>query len=74
MSRILAVFSVLKELITLVKVLMDMVEANRVKAREVAREVARQELDKAIEELKAAKTDEEIADAQKRIVRASLGK
>lgn len=74
MSRILAVFSVLKELITLVKLLMDMVEANRVKAREVAREVARQELDKAIEALKAANTDEEIADAQKRIVRASLGK
>jgi regulator of replication initiation timing len=63
-SQILAVFSVLKELINLVKLLMDMVEKNRI----VEREAKRQRLDKALEDMKNAKTPQEIMDAQKRIV------
>jgi hypothetical protein len=63
-QQILAVFSVLKELINLVKLLMDMVEKNRI----AEREARRQRLDKALEDMKNAKTPQEIMDAQKRIV------
>jgi hypothetical protein len=63
-QQILAVFGVLKELINLVKLLMDMVEKNRI----AEREARRQRLDKALEDMKNAKTPQEIMDAQKRIV------
>jgi hypothetical protein len=63
-QQILAVFSVLKELINLVKLLMDMVEKNRI----AEREAKKQRLDKALEDMKNAKTPQELMDAQKRIV------
>lgn len=63
MSQVLAIISVIKELIYFVRLLMDMAEKNRT----AEREARRQRLDKALEDMKNAKTPEELMDAQKRI-------
>jgi len=64
MSKVLSIFSAIRELIKLVKVLMNMIDKKRI----ADAETRRQNLVKAIDDLKSAKTEREILDAQKRIV------
>ena len=67
MANILSIFSVLKELFNLIKMIKAMIDK-----KELADvEKRRQELDKAIEDIKKAQSHEEFLNAQKRIVDAS---
>ena len=66
-SQILAVFSVLKELIKFIKMMMDFVEKKRIAEREERGRALAQ----AVKDLKVAETDEAIFDAQARIVKNS---
>lgn len=60
----MSIVGVIKGLIDLFRMFMDMAD----KARKAEAERKRQELEKALEDLKNAKTDEEKWDAQGRIV------
>lgn len=64
-AQIFSIFSIIRELISLIKLFMDMAD----KQRKAEAERKSQELKKAIEDLKNAKTEEDIWDAQDRIVR-----
>ena len=66
-SQILAVFSVLKELIKFIKAMIDFADRKRL-ADALERELA---LAQAVKDLKVAETDEAIFDAQARIVKNS---
>jgi hypothetical protein len=67
-SQVMAVFSVIKELIKFIKMMMDFVEKKRL--RDI--EERRQSLILAQQDLQKAKTDEEIFKAQSDIVKHSL--
>ena len=67
MSQIMTIISVLKEFFNLLKVFRDMIESKRI----ADAEKRRQALDKATSDLANAKTEQEIIDAQKRIVENS---
>ena len=64
MGNLLNIVSVIKSIYNLIKMFMDMMAKQRL----ADAERRRQELDKAISDLQKAKTDQEIFDAQKRIV------
>lgn len=63
MNQIFAIFSVLKEIISLIKMLMGVVEQNRIE--EAAKKKER--LNQALQDMKTAKTPEDILEVQKRI-------
>ncbi len=69
-SQVMAVFTVIKELIKFIKLMLDFVEKKRI----ADAEHRRQEIIKASEDLRNAKTDEEIFKAQARIVKNSPGR
>ncbi len=63
-SSILSVISFIRELIALIRSIQDFLE----KERSAKAEKNRQELEKALEDLKNAKTEKEFDDAQARVV------